>query len=72
MGSILSLAAPSLLTTPLGDRSCRLRRSSVYDVATHFGLDSRLLAGKRCVDISARAGMGNGKTGTYSSLRIGL
>lgn len=71
-GSYLSLAAPSVLTTPPGDRSYRLRRSSVYDVLTHFVPDLRLLAGKRYVDISAIAGASSGKTGIYSSLQIGL
>ena len=56
MGTILSLASPSVLTTAPRDRSCSLRCSSVNDMLTHFVLDSRPLAWEKCFDISATAG----------------
>lgn len=71
-GSYLSLAAPSVLTTPPGDRSYRLRRSSVYDVLTHFVSEFETTRWERYLDISAIAGASSGKTGIYSSLQIGL
>ncbi|HEV8328369.1 MAG TPA: hypothetical protein VGQ08_12880 [Nitrospiraceae bacterium] len=56
MGTILSLASRSVLTTAPRDRSCSLRCSSVNNMVTHCVLDARPLAGKRRFDISATAG----------------
>ena len=55
MGTILSLASRSVLTTPHGI-VCVARCSSVNDMLTHFVLDSRPLAGEWRFDISATAG----------------
>lgn len=56
MGTILSFASRSVLTTPSGDRSCGLRWFSVNDMLTHFVLDTRPLAEERRFDIAATAG----------------
>jgi len=56
MGTILSFASRSVLTTPSRDRSCSLRCSSVNDLLTHFVLDARPFAGERRFDIAATAG----------------